>query len=379
MLERGFSKAEDTGLTDMLVTLLLDRGDTYWEDTKFKEAAEDFEKITAYEPKKSQAYIKAANAYIELDQPERAQSILERGREITGNDLFLISFNEMRGKIEMNRGDFYILSAATFPSGSIESLIYKSDNPSIVDIDTDGTMLALESGIVTISVSNEYVEKTINVEVFESDLSVVELELGKSAQLEVRILPENKGKSVVFTADQNDLLTVTQNGVVTATTSGNQGDARVASVTVELDNLKKTINVKVRDSYTWKWSDKKVKLGKNWDAYTSDFQNTVPSCSGFTYHYTLSSKYPDGTDATVAANKLKGQTFYIDGYFENAGRKRIGSFTSGEVDQEISVDVTFDAGNLISVVDYPSISPPSGYEYFLYSRSVRITNLQYDG
>lgn len=60
---------------------LIDTGNKYLEELKYEEAVEKYLEAIDVKPKREEAYVGAATSYINLDKPEKAKDILEKGLE----------------------------------------------------------------------------------------------------------------------------------------------------------------------------------------------------------------------------------------------------------------------------------------------------------
>lgn len=126
------------------------------------------------------------------------------------------------------------------------------------------------------------------------DQEAVTLELGHSIQITPHVFPERATETALtFSSSAPDVAQVNSVGLVTATLASANGEDRTAVITIETPNgVTAAVEVTVKDSYYTYLGEEKVEIQK--DSSTSHvlplvFLNTVPNCTGFTYHYCINS------------------------------------------------------------------------------------------
>ena len=164
----------------------------------------------------------------------------------------------------LNVGDTIQLIENITPNNAISSVNWKSSNPSVASVynglvtaKSKGTALitaTLPNGnkaLTTINVSSQ--KSIINVITMSMNISQVRLKIGGSTQLSVKIIPNNAtNKSVTWSSNNPSIVSVDNNGKVTAKSSGSaiitakssNGIVARASVIVEPN-----ISIKLSESY----------------------------------------------------------------------------------------------------------------------------------
>ncbi len=128
-------------------------------------------------------------------------------------------------------GALGLLEAVLIPAdATIEGLVWSSEDPDIVDIDQEGRVTALANGetIVTVKTADGENSAQCNVTAITRVRGVslnersVTLENGKTFQLVATVIPEDASdKSVRWESSNEDVVTVDENGLVTAVGTGN--------------------------------------------------------------------------------------------------------------------------------------------------------------
>ena len=139
-----------------------------------------------------------------------------------------ISFRENEIKVE--KGGEYFIEVTYLPVDATETeLTWISSDESILDVLENGKVRALKAGEAKLTVKTVrediFAECTVTVEVkseaLELDVEKTELYCGDTLQIKATVLPEDvTNKKVIFTSSDKDVLTVDENGVVTATGKG---------------------------------------------------------------------------------------------------------------------------------------------------------------
>lgn len=150
----------------------------------------------------------------------------------------LESITVKQQSIEVNAGDVISQELEFFPNkASNKSVFYKSEDESIVKINDEGLPVALNNGktvVTVISQENESItgefEVVVNTKIASINGKQLEkyIEIGDVKQLEYEILPEKTvNKKVRWKSSDENILTVSDTGLVTAVNNGN------ATVTIQ--------------------------------------------------------------------------------------------------------------------------------------------------
>lgn len=144
-----------------------------------------------------------------------------------------------RASVELLKGGEVRLAATVFPDNATDKTVtWESSAPDIADVSEDGTVSALTEGAATITATAG--EKTafctvtvlaIEVESVTVEPSTIEIMRGETAELTATVLPENAEiKTVIWSSSDEEIVTVDENGVITAVSTGS------ASVMAEAGN-----------------------------------------------------------------------------------------------------------------------------------------------
>lgn len=117
----------------------------------------------------------------------------------------------------------YSVSNATSSNSSVTS-----SDPSIVRINNDKTLTAINVGTAQITIESSGVTKTFSVTVKSVPVEEVEIQnkieknqLGKDYKFEATVLPENAtNKNIAWSSDNTDILEISDSGNVTTKSSG---------------------------------------------------------------------------------------------------------------------------------------------------------------
>ena len=148
-------------------------------------------------------------------------------------------------------------TATVLPAQANQAVTWSSDAPSIVSVDSKtGELTALKAGQATItaaSVSNPDKTDRKIVTVIEVPItslkineSILSLREGRSAQLTVQIAPDNATNAAVkWTSDNENVISVTENGYLTA---HNKGVATITVASVAQPEMKDSRTISVTAS-----------------------------------------------------------------------------------------------------------------------------------
>mgnify|MGYP002613915645 CR=1 FL=1 len=145
-------------------------------------------------------------------------------------DLLISSITLNQNSVTLAEGNSLQLTATVAPSNaSNKTLAWESANPEIATVDTNGKVNALKQGSTLITVkstdgSNISVSCTINVVKLVSEIILNETELilneGATSQLTAILSADANNPSLVWTSSNEDVATVSQDGLVTAISKG---------------------------------------------------------------------------------------------------------------------------------------------------------------
>ena len=150
--------------------------------------------------------------------------------------------------LTLEKGAFALLEATVSPDDAMDKTVqWSSDNPSVVSVDQNGKVTALEEGKAKITASAGGFTASctvicINIPVTAITLDKTSLSLtkGSSETLTATVSPRNAtDKTVKWTSSDTAVATVDQNGLVTAVNSGN------ATITASAGDISATCAVSV--------------------------------------------------------------------------------------------------------------------------------------
>lgn len=159
--------------------------------------------------------------------------------------------------LSLKPGEKHKFTATVSPKDADQNVTWTSDKPTIVSIDSrTGEITALKPGQATITAASVTTpdkkdSKTVTVvEVPITSLkineSILSLQEGQSAQLTVKITPENAtNSSVKWESDNTAVLSVTQDGYITA---HNKGVATITVISVAQSEMKDSRMISVTAS-----------------------------------------------------------------------------------------------------------------------------------
>lgn len=137
-----------------------------------------------------------------------------------------------KSDIDLDIGGSFDLKVTLVPSNGSETINYESSDENIAKVDTNGKVVGISAGETTILVTVEgtNLETECKVKVSNNIITVSELFVqntrvmlkeGETYQLNVTVIPSNAvDKSLSYSVDREELLSVDDNGVVTALKEG---------------------------------------------------------------------------------------------------------------------------------------------------------------
>lgn len=150
--------------------------------------------------------------------------------------------------LTLEKGAFALLEATVSPDDAMDKTVqWSSDNPSVVSVDQNGKVTALEEGKAKITASAggftascTVICVSIPVTAVTLDKTSLSLAKGSSETLTATVSPRNAtDKTVTWTSSNPAVATVDQNGLVTAVNSGN------ATITASAGDFSATCEVSV--------------------------------------------------------------------------------------------------------------------------------------
>ena len=128
--------------------------------------------------------------------------------------------------INLTQGDEFALTATVYPvDANDKSIVWKSSAPSVVEVDSDGKLIAISTGIaiITAETSNGVVANcviTVSEIAINLDNNSIQMVEGSSAVLIATITPDTAmNKNVIWTSSDTSVVSV-NDGVLTAIKSG---------------------------------------------------------------------------------------------------------------------------------------------------------------
>lgn len=176
--------------------------------------------------------------------------------------------------LTLYRGRNKSLSASISPvSATYKTIRWTSSNPNIATVDENGTVTAVSNGTAYIHAvstdgTNQSDSCSITVKTLAESISMnknnIDLIVGKQISLSTNILPtETSDKRVTWTSSNENVAVVTNNGVISAISTGT---AIVTAMTTDGSNLLATCTVKVTNpvaSVSLNEQEVSLYLGKN--------------------------------------------------------------------------------------------------------------------
>lgn len=252
-----------------------------------------------------------------------------------------------RTKLTLTVGQSEKLTATVLPEGAAATIAWASTDTDVVTVSADGTVkaLALGSATVTAKAGNQTAFCTVTVadgvvEKVTIDPAATQLEIGEKLQLNAVLEPAGIEQTVIWSSQDNAIVTVTQTGEITAVTkgrttiiakAGEQGgtcqvevvgisvkSVTVAPATLTLDNggtakLEADVQPANADNrtVTWRSSDPQVAL--------VDREGNITTYSPGTTTITATAGDKEGTcELTVNKVPMVGDIYFSDGTYDPA-------------------------------------------------------------
>lgn len=172
--------------------------------------------------------------------------------ELFNDYIPITSIDFEKEEYDIGLSDIYQLEAITYPEGRQNDLEWSSENPEIVSSWGNGEIYANSVGSTYIiaRASNE-VEKRVKINVIKPILDVVitgenHLLVNEEIKLNAKISPEDttEDKTLIWSSNDENILTVDQNGVVKGISPG------IAEIKVETNSgVYSTTTIEVLDKY----------------------------------------------------------------------------------------------------------------------------------
>ena len=151
----------------------------------------------------------------------------EIGATFVAIDIPVQTITLNQSEVTMNRNATIRLIPTITPSDFTDEIVWKSSDTSVATVDTDGNVKGVKIGTATISVVGGNVKATCKVMVVQPVTSIslnkttLSLEAGSTYALKATVSPSNaNNKAVVWSSSDENVATVTQEGVVTALKKG---------------------------------------------------------------------------------------------------------------------------------------------------------------
>ena len=158
--------------------------------------------------------------------------------------------------VTLEEGSTLTLSVTVSPADADnQDVAWKSDNEDVVTVDNNGVVTAVAPGTATVTVSTldgsnlsatceiRVVKPVVLVESITLDITDATLNVGDTMMLTATVLPEDAdNREVTWISGNEDVVTVDNNGVVTAVAPGT---ATVTVSTLDGSNLSATCNITV--------------------------------------------------------------------------------------------------------------------------------------
>ncbi len=162
--------------------------------------------------------------------------------EVTAGDDFTLNIGEEKN-----------VDASVNEDATNKELIYESDNPGVVKVDSDGNVIAVGEGTATITVTSkddptkkETVTVTVKrpVEDIIVDNSEIELEIGETDKITVTVTPDNAtNKEVTYESGDETVVKVDEKGNITAV---GEGTTTITVTSKDDPSIKETVEITVR-------------------------------------------------------------------------------------------------------------------------------------
>lgn len=203
------------------------------------------------------------------------------------------------------------LSATVLPADATDnSVTYKSSNERIATVNSTGEEKGISAGKVTITVSAGDITEKVELKVkyattkIEMNTTYLVMHIGESFQLSAKVMPKEADSVVGYRSINEDIVTVSSSGLVTANKCGS------GTIIVKNSDTSTAVTVVINDGVT----KEAVIDEKNKEADVNIFQNVVnvEECSLITadmlkYYYEnqqIVTIYGDGYSMQIDGKKL---------------------------------------------------------------------------
>ena len=192
-----------------------------------------------------------------VGEPKKTAQVTITITDSTKPDIPVQSVSIDQNHLSLKPNEKSKFTATVLPAQANQAVTWSSDAPSIVSVDSKtGELTALKAGQATItaaSVSNPDKTDRKIVTVIEVPItslkineSILSLREGRSAQLTVQIAPDNATNAAVkWTSDHENVISVTENGYLTA---HNKGVATITVTSVAQPEMKDSRTISVTAS-----------------------------------------------------------------------------------------------------------------------------------
>ncbi|MBS5151432.1 MAG: Ig-like domain-containing protein, partial [Butyricicoccus pullicaecorum] len=189
-----------------------------------------------------------------VGEPKKTAQVTITITDSTKPDIPVQSVSIDQGHLSLKPNEKSKFTATVLPAQANQAVTWTSNAPSIVSIDPNtGELTALKAGQATItaaSVSSPDKTDSKIVTVIEVPItslkineSILSLREGRSAQLTVQIAPDNAtDTTVIWTSDNENVMSVTQNGYITA---HNKGVATITATSAVQPEMKDSRTISV--------------------------------------------------------------------------------------------------------------------------------------
>lgn len=192
-----------------------------------------------------------------VGEPKKTAQVTITITDSTKPDIPVQSVSIDQNHLSLKPNEKSKFTATVLPAQANQAVTWSSDAPSIVSVDSKtGELTALKAGQATItaaSISNPDKTDRKIVTVIEVPItslkineSILSLREGRSAQLTVQIAPDNATNAAVkWTSDDENVISVTENGYLTA---HNKGVATITVTSVAQPEMKDSRTISVTAS-----------------------------------------------------------------------------------------------------------------------------------
>ena len=161
--------------------------------------------------------------------------------------------NANKTSLTINKGTGSTLSAVVEPKDAKQAVIWKSDKPNVVKVDSNGKITGVSKGTAVVTATSAIdstkvakIQVTVTVPVTNITLNKRELflEKGKEETLQItKVLPTDADRDIKWTSTNTTVATVDQNGKVTAKA---KGTATIKAMSKNDSKVFASVNLTVR-------------------------------------------------------------------------------------------------------------------------------------